>query len=75
MSTNSYRKAGRIWRTATAGQRPRVLREEAEAARRIEYTLVVALIALAATAGMSTLASSISNAFGSVGTNLGTYTS
>ena len=41
----------------------------------IEYALVVALIALAATAGMSTLASSISNAFGSVGNNLGTYSS
>jgi pilus assembly protein Flp/PilA len=41
----------------------------------IEYALVVALIALAATASMKTLANAISNAFGSVGTKLGTYTS
>jgi len=41
----------------------------------IEYALVVALIALAATAGMSTLATKISTAFSSVGTKLGTYTS
>lgn len=40
----------------------------------IEYALVVALIALAATAGMSTLAGKISAAFGSVGTKLDTYT-
>jgi len=41
----------------------------------IEYALVVALIALAATAGMKTLATGISGAFTSVGTKLGTYTS
>ena len=41
----------------------------------IEYALVVALIALAATASMKTVANSISNAFGSVGTKLNTYTS
>jgi pilus assembly protein Flp/PilA len=41
----------------------------------IEYALVVALIALAATAGMSTLATKISGAFTSVGTKLSTYTS
>lgn len=40
----------------------------------IEYALVVALIALAATAGMSSLASSISNAFTSAGTKLSGYT-
>ena len=40
----------------------------------IEYALVVALIALAATAGMSTLAKNISNAFTSVGTKLSGYT-
>jgi pilus assembly protein Flp/PilA len=39
----------------------------------IEYALVVALIAFAATAGMSSLASSINAAFGSVGTTLSTY--
>lgn len=41
----------------------------------IEYALVVVLIALAATAGMSTVASGINNAFISVGTKLSTYTS
>lgn len=41
----------------------------------IEYSLVGALIALAATAGMTSVATSISNAFTSVGTKLTTYTS
>jgi pilus assembly protein Flp/PilA len=40
----------------------------------IEYALVVALIALAATAGMSTVATAINTAFGNVGTTLTTYT-
>jgi pilus assembly protein Flp/PilA len=39
----------------------------------IEYALVVALIAFAATAGMSSLATSINAAFGSMGTKLATY--
>lgn len=38
----------------------------------IEYALVVALIAFAATAGMSTLASDINSAFGKIGTKLTT---
>lgn len=41
----------------------------------IEYALVVALIALAATAGMNSLAGSINNAFNSVGSSLSSYTS
>jgi pilus assembly protein Flp/PilA len=41
----------------------------------IEYALVVSLIALAATATMSTLATAIGTAFGKVGTKLATYTS
>ncbi len=41
----------------------------------IEYALVVALIALAATAGMSTVATKISAAFTSIGTKLASYTS
>lgn len=41
----------------------------------VEYALVVALIALAATAGMTGLATQISAAFASVGTKLSTYTS
>jgi pilus assembly protein Flp/PilA len=40
----------------------------------IEYALVVALIAFAATAGMSTLATSINTAFSTIGTKLTTYT-
>jgi pilus assembly protein Flp/PilA len=36
----------------------------------VEYALVVALIALAATAGMKTLASDLSAAFSTVGTTL-----
>ncbi len=40
----------------------------------IEYALVVALIALAATAGMTTVASDINVAFGNIGTKLTSYT-
>ena len=38
----------------------------------VEYALVVALIALAATAGMKTLATDLNSAFTSVGTTLNT---
>ena len=41
----------------------------------IEYALVAALIALAATAGMSTVASSINEAFCKIGAKLVSYTS
>jgi pilus assembly protein Flp/PilA len=41
----------------------------------IEYALVVALIALAATAGMKTVANDINVAFTNIGTKLTTYTS
>jgi len=40
----------------------------------IEYALVVALIAFAATAGMKTLAGDINTAFNNIGTTLTTYT-
>lgn len=40
----------------------------------IEYALVVALIALAATAGMQTVATDINTAFGNIGSKLTTYT-
>jgi pilus assembly protein Flp/PilA len=40
----------------------------------IEYALVVALIAFAATAGMKTLATDINAAFTSIGGTLTTYT-
>ncbi len=39
----------------------------------IEYALVVALIALAATAGMTAVASNINNAFEKIGDKLTTY--
>lgn len=41
----------------------------------IEYALVVALIALAATAGMKTVAGDLSTAFTNIGTKLTSYTS
>jgi len=41
----------------------------------IEYALVVALIAFAATAGMGTLANNINKAFTSIGSKLTLYTS
>jgi pilus assembly protein Flp/PilA len=41
----------------------------------IEYALVVALIALAATAGMNTVATDINLAFSSIGSKLTNYTS
>ena len=40
----------------------------------IEYALVVALIAFAATVGMSTVASDINTAFTNIGTKLTKYT-
>ena len=40
----------------------------------IEYALVVALIAFAATVGMSTVASDINTAFTNIGTKLTHYT-
>jgi pilus assembly protein Flp/PilA len=39
----------------------------------IEYALVVALIAFATTAGMSSVAAAINTAFNHMGTKLGTY--
>jgi pilus assembly protein Flp/PilA len=41
----------------------------------IEYALVVALIALAATAGMNTVAQNINTAFSNIGGKITTYTS
>jgi pilus assembly protein Flp/PilA len=40
----------------------------------IEYALVVALIAFAATVGMSTIAADINQAFSNIGTKLTAYT-
>lgn len=41
----------------------------------VEYVLILALVAFAATAGMNTLASSINSAFTKVGSILGNYIS
>ena len=49
------------------------LHEEESGQDLIEYALVVALIALAATAGMSTLATAINVAFSKLGSILAVY--
>ena len=54
--------------------RARILRDES-GQDLVEYALVVALIALAATAGMGSLAGQINNAFAALGTKMGAYTS
>ncbi len=41
----------------------------------IEYALVVALIAFSATAGMSSVATALNNAFGGMGSTLSSYIS
>ena len=51
------------------------LRNNEEGQDLIEYALVVALIAFAATAGMNTVASNINTAFSNIGNKLTTYTS
>jgi len=50
----------------------RYLLSEDEGQDLVEYALVVALIALAATAGMGSLATSLNGAFTSLGTTLTT---
>lgn len=40
----------------------------------VEYVLIIAVVALAATAGMSSLASAVNSAFGQVGSVLASYT-
>jgi pilus assembly protein Flp/PilA len=52
--------------------RVQILLEE-EGQDLIEYALVVALIGFAATAGMTSVANAINNAFFSVGTTLSSY--
>ena len=41
----------------------------------VEYVLLIALVAFAATAGMTSLASAVNSAFSKVGTILGSYIS
>ncbi len=49
------------------------LHREEEGQGMVEYVLIIALVALAATAGMSTLASAINLAMTKVGSILNTY--
>lgn len=49
------------------------LHREEEGQGMVEYVLIVALVAFAATAGMSSLASGINSAFSQVGQILGKY--
>ncbi len=49
------------------------LHREEEGQGMVEYVLIIALVALAATAGMSTLASAINLAMEKVGSILNTY--
>jgi pilus assembly protein Flp/PilA len=55
-----------------SGMQRLIMREEGQDL--IEYALVVALIAFAATLGMQTLASDINAAFIAIGTTLTSYT-
>jgi pilus assembly protein Flp/PilA len=61
-------------RAVASGGVKRFLREEA-GQDLVEYALVLALIALGATASMSSLATSFSTAFSTVGSKFGTYSS
>ena len=54
--------------------RAQIFREDCCGQDLIEYALVVALIAFAATVGMNSVASKINVAFGSIGTKVTTYT-
>ncbi len=49
------------------------LHREEEGQGMVEYVLIVALVALAATAGMSSLATALNNAFSAVGSLLNSY--
>ena len=49
------------------------LHQEEEGQGMVEYVLIIALVALAATAGMTTLAKVINNAFSAVGSLLNSY--
>jgi pilus assembly protein Flp/PilA len=62
-------------RIQTLGSDLRRLIAEESGQDLIEYALVVALIAFAAAAGMTTVATKINTAFTNIGTKLTTYTS
>ena len=49
------------------------LRRDEEGQGLVEYLLILALVAFAATAGMSSLASGLNSAFSAIGSILGLY--
>jgi pilus assembly protein Flp/PilA len=49
------------------------LHREEEGQGMVEYVLIIALVALAATAGMTTLATAINSAFTKIGSLLSSY--
>jgi pilus assembly protein Flp/PilA len=49
------------------------LRQDESGQGLVEYLLILALVAFAATAGMTTLASGLNSAFAKIGTILGSY--
>jgi pilus assembly protein Flp/PilA len=49
------------------------LHREEEGQGMIEYMLIIVFVALAATAGMTALATAVNSAFTQIGTILGTY--
>jgi pilus assembly protein Flp/PilA len=49
------------------------LHREEEGQGLVEYVLIIALVALAATAGMSSLATALNNAFSAVGSLINSY--
>ena len=49
------------------------LRQDESGQGLVEYLLILALVAFAATAGMTTLASGLNSAFSKIGEVLGTY--
>jgi pilus assembly protein Flp/PilA len=64
-----------IVRIQTLGSEVRRIIADKSGQDLIEYALVVALIAFAAAAGMTTVATKINTAFTNIGTKLTTYTS
>lgn len=53
----------------------RILHRDEEGQGLVEYLLILALVAFAATAGMSTLAAGLNSAFTEIGSILGQYIS